>query len=143
MPLNHEPCHPGGGLNIFIFISPQMGWLQVSAISFITTCHTTGSNCFFHSNCYIRQITLPDTSVSTTIPEIPFRSSGIHCEIPLQEFITAGYYFWNTLRDITSGIIIYHDFLPPPRRGSHVKSNNTHTYTNTHTHTHADIKIHP
>ena len=25
------------------------------------------------------------------------------------------------------GIIIYHDFLPPPRRGSHVKSDNTHT----------------
>ena len=24
-------------------------------------------------------------------------------------------------------IIIYHDFLPPPRRGSHVKSDNTHT----------------
>ena len=24
-------------------------------------------------------------------------------------------------------IIIYHDFLPPPSRGSHVKSDNTHT----------------
>ena len=23
-------------------------------------------------------------------------------------------------------IIIYHDFLPPPRRGSHVKIDNTH-----------------
>ena len=30
-------------------------------------------------------------------------------------------------------IIIYHDFLPTPRRGSHVKSGKTHT----------DIKIHP
>ena len=26
-------------------------------------------------------------------------------------------------------IIIYHDFLPTPRRGSHVKSDNTHTHT--------------
>ena len=26
-------------------------------------------------------------------------------------------------------IIIYHDFLPPPRRGSLVKSDNTHTHT--------------
>ena len=30
-------------------------------------------------------------------------------------------------------IIIYHDFLPTPRRGSHVKSGKTHTV----------IKIHP
>ena len=28
-------------------------------------------------------------------------------------------------------IIIYHDFLPPPRRGSHVKPDNTHTHTHT------------
>ena len=28
--------------------------------------------------------------------------------------------------------IIYHDFLPPPRRGSHVKSDNTHTSINIH-----------
>ena len=26
-------------------------------------------------------------------------------------------------------IIIYHDFIPSPRRGSHVKSDNTHTHT--------------
>ena len=26
--------------------------------------------------------------------------------------------------------IIYHDFLPPPRRGCHVKSDNTHTIIN-------------
>ena len=31
--------------------------------------------------------------------------------------------------------IIYHDFLPTPRRGSHVKSDNAHTHT--------VIKIHP
>ena len=31
--------------------------------------------------------------------------------------------------------IIYHDFLPPPRRGSHVKPDNTHTHT--------IINIHP
>ena len=29
-------------------------------------------------------------------------------------------------------IIIYHDFLPPPRRGSHVKSDSTHTIINIH-----------
>ena len=28
---------------------------------------------------------------------------------------------------IIISIIIYHDFLPPQRRGSHVKSDNTHT----------------
>ena len=27
---------------------------------------------------------------------------------------------------------IYHDFLPPPRRGSHVKSDNTHTIDKIH-----------
>ena len=27
-------------------------------------------------------------------------------------------------------ITIYHDFLPPPRRGSHVKSDNTHEIIN-------------
>ena len=32
-------------------------------------------------------------------------------------------------------IIIYHDFLHAPRRGSHVKSDKTHTHT--------VIKIHP
>ena len=36
-------------------------------------------------------------------------------------------------------IIIYHDLLNPSRKGSHVKSDNTHT----HTHTHTIIKIHP
>ena len=29
-------------------------------------------------------------------------------------------------------LIIYHDFLPPVRRGSHVKSDNTHTVINIH-----------
>ena len=29
-------------------------------------------------------------------------------------------------------IIIYHDFLAPPRRGSHVKSDNTHAIINIH-----------
>ena len=29
-------------------------------------------------------------------------------------------------------LIIYHDFLPPARRGSHVKSDNTHTIINIH-----------
>ena len=28
-------------------------------------------------------------------------------------------------------IIIYHDFLPPTRRGSHVKSDNTHIHQHT------------
>ena len=28
--------------------------------------------------------------------------------------------------------IIYHDFLPPPRRGNHVKSHNTHIIINMH-----------
>ena len=32
-----------------------------------------------------------------------------------------------------NNIIIYHDFLPTPRKGSHVKSDKTHT----------GIKIHP
>ena len=30
-------------------------------------------------------------------------------------------------------IIIYHDFLPPPRRGGHVKSANTHTHNHQYT----------
>ena len=29
-------------------------------------------------------------------------------------------------------LIIYHDFLRPPRRGSHIKSDNTHTIINIH-----------
>ena len=28
-------------------------------------------------------------------------------------------------------VIIYHDFLPPPRRGNHVKSDNTHNHQHT------------
>ena len=36
-------------------------------------------------------------------------------------------------------IIIYHDFLPPPRMGSHVQSDNTHT----HTHSHQDTPLSP
>ena len=41
-------------------------------------------------------------------------------------------------------IIIYHDFLPPLRRGSHGKSNNihTHAHTCTHMHTHAHTYTH-
>ena len=31
-------------------------------------------------------------------------------------------------------IIIYHDFLPPQRRDSHVKSDNTHTQSSTYNH---------
>ena len=30
-------------------------------------------------------------------------------------------------------IIIYHDFLPTPRRGSHVKSDKTHTQSSRYT----------
>ena len=30
-------------------------------------------------------------------------------------------------------MIIYHDFLPPPRRGSHVKSDNRHTQSSRYT----------
>ena len=30
-------------------------------------------------------------------------------------------------------IIIYHDFLPTPRRGSHVKSGKTHTQSSRYT----------
>ena len=30
-------------------------------------------------------------------------------------------------------IIIYHDFLPTPRRGSHVKSGKTHTQSSIYT----------
>ena len=39
--------------------------------------------------------------------------------------------------DIVHINVIYHDFLPPPRRGSHVKADNTHT------HKQSVIKIHP
>ena len=40
---------------------------------------------------------------------------------------------------VTTVIIIYHDFLHPPRRGSHVKSDNTRT----HTHSHQDTLLSP
>ena len=30
-------------------------------------------------------------------------------------------------------VIIYHDFLPTPRRGSHVKSDKTHTQSSRYT----------
>ena len=36
-------------------------------------------------------------------------------------------------------VIIYHDFLPPPRTGNHVKSD----YTHTHTHSHQDTLLSP
>ena len=45
----------------------------------------------------------------------------------------------NTLSDINITrediiiIIIYHDFLPTPRRGSHVKSGKTHTQSSRYT----------
>ena len=35
-------------------------------------------------------------------------------------------------QNTTVVIIIYHDFLPPPRRGIYVKSDNTHTIVNIH-----------
>ena len=34
---------------------------------------------------------------------------------------------------LTIIIIIYHDFLPTPRRGSHVKSGKTHTQSSRNT----------
>ena len=49
--------------------------------------------------------------------------------------------FWKEVQQVRKGeqakdemviIIIYHDFLPPPRRGSHVKSDNTHTVIKIH-----------
>ena len=36
-------------------------------------------------------------------------------------------------RTYTERIIIYHDFLPTPRRGSHVKSDETHTQSSRYT----------
>ena len=36
-------------------------------------------------------------------------------------------------RNIGIIIIIYHDFLPTPRRGSHVKSGKTHTQSSRYT----------
>ena len=41
------------------------------------------------------------------------------------------------LQESTIIIIIYHDFLPTPRRGSHVKSGKTHT------HSHQDTPLSP
>ena len=38
---------------------------------------------------------------------------------------------WDTMNIII--IIIYHDFLPTPRRGSHVKSGKTHTQSSRYT----------
>ena len=39
----------------------------------------------------------------------------------------SGYIWWLHIK-----ILIYHEFLPPPMRGSHVKSDNTHTLSNIH-----------
>ena len=39
-------------------------------------------------------------------------------------------YYWQA--NWSQIIIIYHDFLPPPMRGSHVKSDNTHSHQHTH-----------
>ena len=38
----------------------------------------------------------------------------------------------STMCDVTLKHIIYHDFFPPPSRGSHVKSDNTHTIISIH-----------
>ena len=43
----------------------------------------------------------------------------------------------NMFNDYFVDIIIYHDFLPTPRRGSHVKSGKTHT------HSHQDTPLSP
>ena len=40
---------------------------------------------------------------------------------------------YNYDRIIIIIIIIYHDFLPTPRRGSHVKSGKTHTQSSRYT----------
>ena len=37
------------------------------------------------------------------------------------------------VENIVNNIIIYHDFLPTPRRGSHVKSCKTHTQSSRYT----------
>ena len=49
--------------------------------------------------------------------------------------------FWKQVKRVRKGeqardetVIIYHDFLPPPRRGSHVKSD---------THNHQDTPLSP
>ena len=41
--------------------------------------------------------------------------------------------FFEEIADIDIIIIIYHDFLPTPRRGIHVKSGKTHTQSSRYT----------
>ena len=50
-------------------------------------------------------------------------------------FVVENWFFFRMcviIYSFINNIIIHHDFLPPPRRGSHFKSDNTHTMINTH-----------
>ena len=58
--------------------------------------------------------------------EVPFSMAIGNGELMFNQTLTHG----NSKNEI---IIIYHDFLPTPRRGSHVKSDKTHTQSSRYT----------
>ena len=66
-----QPCNQGGGLNIFYFYFSAVGMAAGFGYISVTTYQTTGSNCPFQYNCYIRSISLLEPLQPIT--------SGVHC----------------------------------------------------------------
>ena len=51
----------------------------------------------------------------------------------IYEFLNQINFSKHSLASLVDVLIIYHDFLPTPRRGSHVKSDKTHTQSSRYT----------
>ena len=55
---------------------------------------------------------------------------GRFLKCSIKNYLDTSVYHYNFIKSVilaTDIIIIYHDFLPPPIRGIHGKSDNTHT----------------
>ena len=73
-----------------------------------------------------------DVAVTTLALQKKIRLSAVRAGLVLRSSLKGGLFFIFRLL-ILIIIIIYHDFLPTPRRVSHVKSDKTHTQSSRYT----------
>ena len=80
-------------------------------------------NCAQCCGVTVRQLCADENN--NYVPRLPFtKNLWLNLSVNIWLFLMLG-----CCKNI---IIIYHDFLPSPRRGSHVKSDNTHNRQHTH-----------
>ena len=97
----------------------ESGWSYASILTFFVRFYI-----LFHSCCSHARVLWKNSCMSSQFPMAML--NGTFC------FRETRWSF-RSKSHLSKTIIIYHDFLPTPRRGSHVKSGKTHTQLSRYT----------